>query len=221
MGHKGKLNDDKKSSEQLKVDHKPEEQTDSAAKEKKVKMVKKKKKKAKTDSNDEIKFDELISEPQQVSYTVEEPDTIKDMKAVQSTVEITDVDNQKEEEASVPVDMKSSDNLPIIKELSDDSITTSALESSSVESNIASVKGPKIILEASPISSEFVPSIDITEAETAQLSEKESQEATDTIKNPQEIPEKEKKIKDNVEQQNDKLPDVSKNKSVDDAPRKR
>merc|ERR1712233_224464 len=66
---KENFNEDKKPSEQLKVDHKPEEQTDSAAKEKKVKMVKKKKKKAKTDSNDEIKFDELISEPQQVSYT--------------------------------------------------------------------------------------------------------------------------------------------------------
>merc|ERR1712098_512714 len=149
VGHKERMGDDEKTSEQLKVDHKPEEQTDSAAKEKKVKMVKKKKKKAKTDSNDEIKFDELISEPQQVSYTVEEPDTIKDVKAVQSAVEITDVDNQKEEEASVPVDMKSSDNLPIIKELSDDSITVSALESSSVESNIASVKESKMILEAS------------------------------------------------------------------------
>merc|ERR1712098_13667 len=118
VGQKEKVNDDKKPAEQLKVDHKPEEQTEAAAKEKKVKMVKKKKKKAKTDSNDEIKFDELISEPNQVSYTVEEPDTIKDVKAVQSAVEITDVDNQKEEEASVPVDMKSSDNLPIIKELS-------------------------------------------------------------------------------------------------------
>merc|ERR1712058_201776 len=72
VGQKEKVNDDKKPAEQLKVDHKPEEQTEAAAKEKKVKMVKKKKKKAKTDSNDEIKFDELISEPNQVSYTVEE-----------------------------------------------------------------------------------------------------------------------------------------------------
>merc|ERR1711973_901853 len=135
-------------------------------------MVKKKKKKSKSDSNDEIKFDELVSEPEKVSYTVEEPDTVKEVPVMQSTVEITDVETSEQKE-DLPDEVKSNDNLPIIKELSDDNITNDSLESSSILQNKSSAKETSMTQEASPSSSnvEKPKNIETVEKQIQELNE--------------------------------------------------
>ena len=164
--------EDQKTSKKLDVETKTKEQIESSTKEKKVKMVKKKKKKSKSDSNDEIKFDELVSEPEKVSYTVEEPDTVKEVPVMQSTVEITDVETSEQKE-DLPEEVKSNDNLPIIKELSDDNITNDSLESSSTLQNKSSAKETSMTQEASPSSSnvEKPKNIETVEKQIQELNE--------------------------------------------------